>query len=61
MPTSISPNTLAPRFIEPHLTEEDRQKMRLNWQQMQEESQLAREAGEELPPITENIWDTTEE
>ena len=60
MPTVIDPSTfvLVPRLSEPPPTEEDRLRMAENRRHMDEESRLAREAGEKLPPITEDIWNT---
>ncbi len=41
---------------EPAETEEDRRNMEETWRRIQEESRLAIEAGERLPPITADIW-----
>lgn len=62
MPTIIDLRTqvLAPRLREPPPTEEDCRRMDEAWARMQEENRLAREAGERLPPITEDIWGITE-
>lgn len=58
MPTIIDPTTLelAPRISEPPPTDEDRRMMDETWARIREENRLAREAGERLPPITEDIW-----
>jgi hypothetical protein len=63
MPTVIDPSTLVlvPRLREPPPTEEDRRRMRESSQRMEEDARLAREAGERLPPITENIWGIPED
>lgn len=63
MPTIVDPSTLVlvPRLREPPPTEEDHRRMAESKQRMDEESRLAREAGERLPPITENIWGMPEE
>jgi hypothetical protein len=63
MPTIIDPRTLvlSPRLSEPPPTEEDRRRMMESEQRMEEELRLALEAGERLPPITENIWGGPEE
>ena len=47
-------------FHEPEPTEEDRRRMDETWARIQEENRLAREAGERLPPITEEIWKLTD-
>lgn len=44
------------RSREPSETEEDRLNMEEAWRSIQEESRLAIEAGERLPPITADIW-----
>jgi len=60
MPTVIDPSTLVlvPRLSEPPPTEEDRRRVAENIRRMDEEIRLAREAGEGLPPITEDLWKT---
>lgn len=46
---------------EPEETEEDRRRYEAMLVRMEEELRLALEAGERLPPITENIWGGPEE
>ena len=46
---------------EPEETEEDRIRYEAMLVRMEEDARLARESGERLPPITENIWGMPDE
>lgn len=46
---------------EPEETEEDRRRYEAMLVRMEEDRRLALEAGERLPPITEDIWGGPEE